>query len=262
MNEEEVRLLQAAVGSMAEGRNESVATFQPQVDAEVGGLPDEALEKLLAQLQEGISPSRPVPVAFEPATHQQEHTRERAERNADPQFDPALVEQLAAALTGGDSAPSAPADLGHGSIKAEDITEEQLEELQKLLGDASRAETGSSSVKSHESSPTPSPQDHSPSRSLQVDNSAPTLLQRQEQIGLLLSNEIYRQTNNGRQALSDYQSTNHDRPPSGTVGPDGQQILAVYDDDPSKSAERERIREENRERKKRWREVNQDRSES
>jgi len=260
MNEEEVRLLQAAVGSMAEGRNESVATSQPQVDAEVGGLPDEALEKLLAQLQEGISPSKPVPVAFEPAAPQQDYARERTERNAEPQFDPALVEQLAAALTGGDSAPSAPTDLGHGSIKAEDITEEQLEELQKLLGAASHAGTGPSSVQSHESSPTPRSQDYAPSQSLQV-SSAPTLLQRQEQVGLLLSNEIYRQTNNGRQALSNYQSTNHDRPPSGTMGPDGQQVLAAYDD-PSKSAERERIREENRERKKRWREVNQDRSES
>lgn len=258
MNEEEVRLLQAAVGSMAEGRNESVATSQPQADAEVGGLPDEALEKLLAQLQEGISPPKPVPVAFEPAACQQVCARERTERNAEPQFDPALVEQLAAALTGGDSTPSAPADLGHGSVKAEDITEEQLEELQKLLGATSHAGTSPSSVQSHESSPTPGSQDDAPSQSLQVNN-APTLLQRQEQVGLLLSNEIYRQTNNGRQGLSNYQNTNHDRPPSGTVGSDGRQMLAV--NDPSKSVDRERIREENRERKKRWREVNQDRSE-
>jgi hypothetical protein len=70
---------------------------------------------------------------------------------------------------------------------------------------------------------------------------------------MLITNELYRQRA-GAQRNQSYSPNGGDRRDSEGAGSMGYE-------DPIKSAERERVREENRERKKRWREVNQDRSE-
>lgn len=95
-------------------------------------------------------------------------------------------------------------------------------------------------------------QQHQQQQRLQEQHAVATALQQQQQ------QQQAQQQQQQQQQLSYARSSIPRRQPSAP-----QQAAPMEDlDDPSKAAERERIREENRERKKRWREVNQDRSES
>ena len=97
-------------------------------------------------------------------------------------------------------------------------------------------------------------QQHQQQQRLQEQHAAATALQQQQQ----QQQQQAQQQQQQQQQLSYARASIPRRQPSAP-----QQAAPMEDlDDPSKAAERERIREENRERKKRWREVNQDRSES
>jgi len=203
MNEEELRLLRAAVGNLTDDNDlnadavPTIAIAQPAdtIIADIGNLREEDLDNLLSQLQESLSQQpEPVPVAV---------PIPQGNSNTEFHFDQGLLEQILDALARGDGAAAAKGENNFA--------------IQQAFETFSRSRHDDNS---QNSTPTPEPPNH-------------MLQQRQEQAGILISNEIYRQRN-------------------GEV---------PENDDPEKAAERERVREENRERKKRWREVNQDRSE-
>ncbi|KAF8533074.1 hypothetical protein BDD12DRAFT_528505 [Trichophaea hybrida] len=204
MNEEELRLLRIAVGSLADDDHNAeptpaIANAQSaDTDiADIGNLRDEDLDSLLSQLQEGLSQQpEPVPAA---ALIPQDNS------NTEFHFDPGLLEQIVDALSRGDGATAVKGGDSNFAIQ------QAFETFSRSGNDDN----------SQNSTPTPEPPNH-------------MVQQRQEHAGILISNEIYRQRNG-----------------TGDV---------PEDDDPEKAAERERVREENRERKKRWREVNQDRN--
>ncbi|KAF8247025.1 hypothetical protein K440DRAFT_661655 [Wilcoxina mikolae CBS 423.85] len=100
------------------------------------------------------------------------------------------------------------------------------------------------SVHSSESSQSPSAQAYEsvPPRSQNGGASAVGLQQQQERASIMITNEIHRQVNSNARSSRRRGSSEIDA------------------NDPLKIAERKRVREENRERKKRWREINQDRN--
>ncbi|KAI5858089.1 hypothetical protein BZA05DRAFT_456911 [Tricharina praecox] len=246
MNEEELRMLKAALGSVVEtqeedcappvGQIEQVTTDPVEGDPEVVELGEEDLNSLLAQLQQPQDGEPDHPLSPSVPTGETEQFSGADELR----LDPSVLEEIARALRGGDAvgATSAP-----GGAK-EDSSEHQLiNALQKAF-----KEDGHSNNHNVSSDSTPTGQ--SPEPQAQGNATLSMLLQRQEQVGLLISNEMYRQQNGDTRGES-Y---------SPEIGEEDASMQMGDYDDASKHAERERIREENRERKKRWREVNQDRN--
>jgi len=256
MTEEDLRLLQAAVSSIVDDEP-APSTVIIDADPALENLPEEDIEKLLAQLQEGLS--QPEPVQQDP---QQPVFAEHGKENADLKFDQALVQQITEALAQGDNVPGdIPSTLLCDNPATAQFNEEDHNEtlaaLQRAFETYSRTLPRAGSVHSSESSPSPSAQVYSPVPPQPPNHDASTagLLQCQELASMMITSEILRQSNNrAGSSISGY--------PVGSGGRrNSTEDSQAYADDPSKAAERERIREENRERKKRWREVNQDRSE-
>ncbi|KAF8542927.1 hypothetical protein BDD12DRAFT_823376 [Trichophaea hybrida] len=251
MSPEDVRLLQAAVGYGSDP-----APLLPAIDPSdpaLEDLPENAIDGLLVQLQGGLSgnaqqhPPQQVFVQYSPPQQQQVFAQHGVE-NADYQFNQDFFQRITEALAKSDHGQ------GQGDIPSalphKDPVVEQANESGTIIGVQRAFEIYSctsyppSSAHSSESSPSPSAQAHEsvPPRSQNGSSSAIGLQQQQELASIMITNRIHRQTNSNARSSCRRGSSEIDV------------------NDPLKIAERERVREENRERKKRWREVNQDRN--
>ena len=203
MNEADINLLRAAVGIPITVPTQpesppSSATQHTAVEpdlSDAANLPEDVLDDLLAQLQDGL-PQQP---ESEPVALHESVPAHGDQDAAELHLDPNILEQISKALAWADSDPAATANNGP-------------------------AQGATAGVAAYVDNPRNFP----PPTRERADNSV-RRQQQQQQAGILISNEIHRRL-------------------------DGS--------DPRKAADRERIREENRERKKKWRESNQDRSES
>lgn len=233
-------MLKAALGPVVETQEdhhaapveqaELVATDTVDADVDVTDLGEQDLEALLAQLQQQQD-GEPEPPASAPAVEAEQSSA------ADVYLDPSVRAEIARALRGATS------------VQREEGAREESSE-HHLINALRKAfqEDGRSNNQNVSSDSTPTGQ--SPEPQAQANAALSLLLQRQGQAGMLISNEMYRQQNGDR-----------DESYSPEIGEDEAGMQMGDFDDDSKHAERERTREENRERKKRWREVNQDRSE-
>jgi hypothetical protein len=240
MNEEELRLLQAAVGTVVTPAEATTASATPPSDAIVvdTDLPAEDIERLLAQLSEPEVAQDQTPTTSLLDEHAQPQPQQQ-QQDTGPGAEYISPDQLNAIIHTITSATSQESqDTGNEDVKNEQNESSLFEPIRAY------------SAHSQDSTPTPNAQSPEPGN---PEASYAMLRQRQEQAGMLITNELYRQRA-GAQRNQSYSPNGEDRRDSEGAGSMGYE-------DPTKSAERERVREENRERKKRWREVNQDRSE-
>jgi len=239
-------MLRAALGSAVENQEDHYAppvkeaeNCAVEIDTDVAGLGEHDLEALLTQLQqqqvdESESPSSLVSAGETVQTAGVDELH----------LDQSVLEEIARALRGTEAEEAA--RLPDGAT--EGSSEHQLfNALQKAFQEADRH----NNKQDASSDSTPTGQSPEPQPQAQGSVALSVLLQRREQAGRTVSGKTYCQKNG--EARGESYSPEIGEEESGTR-------MGEFDN-ASKHAERERIREENRERKKRWREVNQDRSE-
>ncbi|KAI5795200.1 hypothetical protein EDC01DRAFT_629939 [Geopyxis carbonaria] len=252
MNSEHIRLLQAAVG-ISEDSNSipqnlhdgDIGSVNNSIDdIEFGDLQADEIEKLLVQLsssEQATVPPQPDQAAsnrnFEYGSGELESTVFDALKHV------LHTNEIANGIDYQNNVKDEDGELCDEARIATEI-ENSIEEMSRSV---TRANSPPSRLQPQPSSqPSPTPRNQIYGHSVQSTDF--------EALTALLNNENHYQISGAQSVEVSYDPIDNSQDHSGNEQPVEDEL------DPVKAAERERVREENRERKKRWREINQDRN--